>query len=77
MVGNRRRTIIVHHPDFDIPGAQGVLEAKQFAEQLIVGQKGMVEHARNSGETPETILQIERYISQLRVLVRFVDEEVI
>lgn len=78
MHGNgRRRVVVIHHPDFDQPGAEGVREAKAFAEQMLQGQQHMIEMAEESGEDLAAIEKVRQHTKAFRVLVRNLDEELI
>lgn len=75
--GGKKRTVIVSHPDFDKPGAAGVLEAKNFAQTLIDGQKQMIAMAEKSGEPPEQIAKVRNYVKAYRIVIRSIDDEII
>ena len=77
MDGKKLRSVLICHPDFDQPGAAGVAEAKRFAEQLIEGQKQMIEQARKSGESPEVVDQVKRYVESMMIVVRQIPEDII
>ena len=48
----KTRVVIIAHPDFQ-GGAEGIKEAKDFALNLINGQKHMIDAAAKSGEPAE------------------------
>lgn len=76
MVG-KRRTVIVAHPDFDKFGAQGVQNAKEFAEQLLTGQKQMIQMAEKSGELPAHIENVKNYVKAFTIVIRSISDEII
>lgn len=55
----------------------GVKEAKAFAEQLIVGQKQMIEMARQGGEDPVNIVQVENHTRAYQIVIRSIDEDIL
>lgn len=76
LMAGSKRTVIISHPDFDKPGKLGVVEAKNFAETLLAGQKGMIEHAEQSGESLDKILQVKQHAKAYRIVIRNIDEEI-
>ena len=76
-MAGKRRAVIICHPDFDQAGAMGVKEAKAFAEQLIVGQKQMIEMARQGGEDPVNIVQVENHTRAYQIVIRSIDEDIL
>ncbi len=75
-MAGKRRSVIISHPDFDLPGKLGVMEAKNFAEFLLAGQKEMIKTAENSGEPVENILKVREHANSYRIVIRNIDEEI-
>ncbi len=75
-MGGKKRTIVIWHPSFE-GGANGIKEAKEFAESLITGQKQMIELAEKNGEDRAVIEQTRRHINAFRVLVRKIDDDLL
>lgn len=73
----KKRTVIVSHPDFDKPGAKGIQEAKNFAEQLLAGQKQMIDMAEKSGEPSAQISAVSKYVKSFKIVIRSIDDELI
>lgn len=72
----KRRTVIVHHPEFDKPGGQGVKAAKEFAMEFLNGYAAMIETARKNGEPEHKIQQIEDELGRYKIVIRSIDDEV-
>lgn len=72
----KRRAVIIWHPNFE-GGAEGIKEAKEFAEQLLEGQRQMIALAEKSGEKPDVIEQVRQHTNQYRVLVRKIPDDVL
>ena len=68
---------MIFHPDFDKPGRDGIQEAKEFALQLIEGQKQMIAMAEQSGEKPENIEKVKRHTKAFSVVVRNIPKDLI
>jgi len=75
--GKKRRVVIVHHPDFDLPGSEGINEALDFAKEWKKGQTELCAQAKQSGESEEVIAQIIEYSKKFQIVVRSIDDKVI
>lgn len=75
--GSKRRTVIVCHPDFDKLGADGVREAKEFAQTLLDGQRQMIEMAEKSGESASQVAKVRAYVQSFKIVIRSIDDEIL
>ena len=73
----KKRTVIVSHPEFDKFGVAGIQESKRFAETLIDGQKQMIAMAERSGEAPDQIAKVKKYVQDFTIVIRSIDDEII
>lgn len=69
----KHRAIIVHHPAFDADGKEGIKTAKQIAEDMQQGRREYLHTLRLQNAPPEIIDAANRFLSQLRYLIRKVD----
>jgi hypothetical protein len=76
MHGDFKRAVIVLHPDFNLPGADGVTQAKAFAEQLLASQSEFLSEIQKH-QTPDVVRQIRNYQKNLRVVVRKIPAEIL
>jgi len=72
---SKRRAVVILHPDFDAPGKDGIIQAKEFAEKLVQSQRELVAAAQN--QKPDIAAQIRAYVGNLQVIVRNLPEEVL
>ena len=72
----KRRAVIILHPDFEQDGKAGILEAKQFAEELIKSQRDLVKMAAES-QPSAVVDRIREHTARIQVIVRNIPEEVI
>jgi len=68
-----RRAVIIYHPDFDQPGAEGVKAAKDMVEQYHDGNKAILAEVTRKGITPDELQRFKAWISQLEYFIRKVD----
>lgn len=76
MPGNKRRAVLILHPDFDQDGKPGILAAKEFAEQFLDSQDDLLKAVR-ANQSSNVALALERHIKRMRVIVRKIDEDIL
>jgi hypothetical protein len=78
MAGKKRRCIVIMHDDFDLPGANGVKEAKEFASNLIAGKDQMIADALAAAEQdPDKAAQIREHAEKFKFFIRNIPEELL
>lgn len=70
-----RRAVVIIHPDFEQPGKQGIIEAKNFAEQLINSHRELIKTAAES-QPPHVVDSIRAHVGAIHVIVRNLDEDI-
>ena len=68
MVTEKRRVVLIYHPEFDAPGAAGVRAAADFATEISAGQRAVLEEHPDK-VSPEAVA----YMRALRFHVCTVD----
>lgn len=68
---NKQRVIVIHHPDFQLPGAQGINEAKNVGDLFLTGLKSkemldLVPEARKK--------ELRKHVKQFKVYVVKLDK---
>ena len=71
-----RRAVLIIHPDFDQPGKAGILEAKNFADQLAESQRQLIKQAAAT-QPPDVVDSIRAHVGQVQVLVRNIPKELV
>ena len=72
----KTRVVIISHPDFE-GGAEGIKQAKDFAEHMIKGQQQMIQAAQSSGEPNATVEQVRRHTKAFKIVIRNIDKDII
>jgi hypothetical protein len=67
------RSIVIYHPDFDLPGKEGIEKAKSMAEDLQLGNRQYLAALKEQGAPAAAIVEAERFLSELKFYIRKVD----
>lgn len=67
------RSIVIYHPDFDLPGKEGIQKAKAMAEDLQLGNKQYIEALKEQGAPAEAVAEAERFLVELKFVIRKVN----
>jgi len=67
------RAIVIYHPDFDLPGKEGIEKAKSMAEDLKLGNRQYVDALKEQGAPAAAIFEAESFLNEIRFVIRKVD----
>ena len=67
------RVIVISHPDFDLPGVEGVKRAKQIAEDLQTGNVQYIETLKKENAPKEILDAAIDFIDKLKYYIRKVN----
>jgi hypothetical protein len=68
-----KRAVIIYHPDFDKPGAEGVKAATDMVAQYKDGNTAILAEVKRRGLKPDELRKFEVWISQVEYYIRKVD----
>ena len=73
---DKRRAIIILHPDFDHPET-GLQSASDQAKQYVDGISAVVDGAKNEGLPEKDITELRRILSQFEVKIQVLPKELL
>lgn len=68
-----RRSIVISHPDFDLPGKAGIEAAHQMVQEMKTGNKEIIAELENQAASKKVKAEAAHMIDKIQYYIRKVD----